>query len=279
MVTRLVEPNVDEGKYLDSVVEERQNGRHAQFFKDIRHEWKARASEYRKNFGNPEVIFPWADIAHRKETLINLYSSPAMESIHGAAIATLRARTLQLCPSCGEEGAPNTLDHYLPKERYPEFSILPHNLLPMCDTCQTSKGTKTVDELHRRIFIHCYYDEFVDRQIVDLRIGVPFSAPASIMLEPTEALAPEDADLVRRHLQGLEIVNRYHRFFRSEYLHLFRLVNMMRNNGQNVVEFLRIFREGERIRSVNSWRHVFYGGVLSNPNLVDFLVETELPAV
>jgi 5-methylcytosine-specific restriction endonuclease McrA len=279
MVTRLVEPDVDEAAYLDSVVDERQNGKHAQFFEGIRDQWKTRASRYRQNSGNPEVVVPWADVSHRKDAFINLYSSPAEKSIHGAVIATLRSRTLQLCPACGEEGSPNTLDHYLPKERYPEFSILPHNLLPMCDTCQASKGAQTVDALNRRMFIHGYYDEFVDRQIVDLRIGTPFNAPASISLEPTEALAQADADLVRRHLEGLKIVSRYHRFFRSEYLHLLRIVNMMRDNGQETVTFLRTFRDGERLRSVNSWRHVFYSGVLSSPDLVDFLEEAELPAV
>lgn len=279
MVKRLVEPDVDETIYLDSVVDERQNGKHARFFEGIRDEWKSRASGYRQNSGNPELIVPWVDVSHRKDTFINLYSSAAQESSHGAVIATLRSRTLQLCPACGEEGSPNTLDHYLPKEQYPEFSILPHNLLPMCDTCQASKGTQTVDVSNRRMFIHGYYDEFVDRQIVDLRIGTPFSAPASIALEPTEALTQANAELVRRHLQGLEIVSRYHRFFRSEYLHLLRLVNMMRGNQQEIVEFLQTFRDGERLRSVNGWRHVFYAGVLSNPDLLDFLKEAELPVV
>jgi hypothetical protein len=47
MVTRLPEPNVDEIAYLDSVVQERQNGKHAEFFEGIREEWKARASLFR----------------------------------------------------------------------------------------------------------------------------------------------------------------------------------------------------------------------------------------
>jgi hypothetical protein len=63
------------------------------------------------------------------------------------------------------------------------------------------------------------------------------------------------------------------------YLHLLRIVNMMRDNGQETVRFLRAFRDGERLRSVNSWRHVFYSRVLSSPDLVDFLEKAELPVV
>jgi 5-methylcytosine-specific restriction endonuclease McrA len=279
MVTRLPEPNIDEVVYLDSVVEERQSGKNASFFARIRNEWKARASHYRQNLGNPELITPWTAVAPRRDTFNNLYSSPADNSTQGGVIATLRARTLQLCPSCGEDGTPNTLDHYLPKDRYPEFSILPQNLLPMCDACQASKGTKTVDAANRRLFIHAYYDTFVDQQIVLLTIDAPYNAPASITLEPATTLNAADADLVRRHLSELEIINRYHRFFRSEYLHLLRIVNILRRTEQDVEQNLHNFRALERLRSVNGWRHIFYSGVLANPDLFAYLSQEQLPEV
>jgi 5-methylcytosine-specific restriction endonuclease McrA len=274
MVTLLIEPDIDEVAYLDSVVDERQNGQHSAFFTGIRDEWKARASHYRQNFGNPELITPWIEVAVRRGTFNNLYNAPADNSTHGSVIATLRARTLQLCPSCGEDGTPNTLDHYLPKERYPEFSILPQNLLPMCDTCQGSKGTKTVDAANRRLFIHVYFDAFVDKQIVFMAINEPFNAPASIT-----SLTATEADLVRRHLAELNIINRYHRFFRPEYLHLLRIVNMLRRTEQDVEQNLLNFCASERLRSVNGWRHIFYSGVLNNPELLSYLTNQQLPEV
>ncbi len=273
------EPNIDEIAYLDSVVQERQNGKHAEFFEGIRDEWKARASHYRQNFGNPELIAPWTEVAGRGKTFNNLYNSSADDSTHGGVIATLRARTLQLCPACGEEGTPNTLDHYLPKEQYPEFSILPQNLLPMCDACQTSKGNKTVDDSNRRLFIHGYYDAFVEQQIVVLTINEPYNAPASIELEPAADLPDAEAALVRRHLSELQIINRYHRFFRAEHIHLLRIVNSLRRTEQNVGQSLRNFRDLERLRCVNGWKHIFYCGVLTNPELLAYLTQEQLPEV
>ena len=43
-----------------------------------------------------------------------------------------------VCPFCGV-GTVNTLDHYLPKKRFPVFSVTPNNLIPACTWCQGAK--------------------------------------------------------------------------------------------------------------------------------------------
>jgi hypothetical protein len=68
------------------------------------------------------------------------------------------------CPLCGVGGA-NTLDHYLPKSKFPLFSVLPLNLVPACRDCNTGKQAdvpSTADEQS----IHPYYDHqrFFDEQ-------------------------------------------------------------------------------------------------------------------
>lgn len=39
------------------------------------------------------------------------------------------------CPFCGGIGTPSNLDHFLPKSHFPQFSILPFNLVPACRDC------------------------------------------------------------------------------------------------------------------------------------------------
>ena len=39
------------------------------------------------------------------------------------------------CPFCGGIGTPRNLDHFLPKAHFPQFSVLPHNLVPSCRDC------------------------------------------------------------------------------------------------------------------------------------------------
>lgn len=45
------------------------------------------------------------------------------------------------CPFCGGIGTPHNVDHFLPKSHFPQFSVLPHNLVPACRDCNMgSKG-------------------------------------------------------------------------------------------------------------------------------------------
>ena len=39
------------------------------------------------------------------------------------------------CPFCGGIGTQRNLDHFLPKAHFPQFSVLPRNLVPSCRDC------------------------------------------------------------------------------------------------------------------------------------------------
>ena len=51
----------------------------------------------------------------------------------------IRAASNGICPLCGIHGV-STLDHYLPKARYPMLSIYPKNLIPACRDCNSGKA-------------------------------------------------------------------------------------------------------------------------------------------
>lgn len=78
----------------------------------------------------------------------------------GKALARVRARALlsagKLCPYCQLEN-PQTLDHFLPKSRFQAFASFSSNLVPMCRTCNTLKGTKG-HVLAHQFFTHAYFD-------------------------------------------------------------------------------------------------------------------------
>lgn len=278
MVMRLNCPNADQDAFIDAVVDERQGGVNAPFFNGIKADWKARVQAYLAASGDPAVVQPWPAVQPHAKKFHNLYLHPTDGSIQEPVLTSLRSRTLQLCPACGEDGTPNTLDHYLPKQTYPEFSITAFNLFPMCDICQGEKGTNTVDAANQRLFLHPYFDQFIDMQVVQLEIGTPYEAPASMSITPHPALAAAQTALVARHLEHLGISTRYNHFFKDEYLRLLRLVRTMRQKGQSVTAHLELFCENALNKSINSWGHVFYAGVLANAGLMDFLEHGQLPA-
>ncbi|OLU16979.1 endonuclease [Pseudomonas sp. PA1(2017)] len=72
-----------------------------------------------------------------KSEFINLYDTyfvpekkPARESYEKILNAARES-----CPFCGGIGTPRNLDHFLPKAHFPQFSILPSNLVPSCRDC------------------------------------------------------------------------------------------------------------------------------------------------
>jgi hypothetical protein len=284
MVIRLERPQVElsDTDLIDRVVQERLNGRNREFFQNIHPHWRERVARYVAVGGNPEQIERWADVAAREvgNRFRNLYLNPQEGSIQKPILEKLRERTLDFCPACGEDGTPNTLDHFLPKEHYPEFAITTANLFPMCDICQGKKGTDTLSDAGERLFVHPYFDHFLNQQLVVLSIGEPFNAPASIDLAPPEDLPADIHGLVSRHLKHLDIEARYYHYFRASYLRLLRLVRQIRNKGLVVALQIEIFRDLALEKSVNSWGHVFYDGIMRNKDLLAYLeTEANLPQV
>lgn len=277
MVVRLECPDADQNAFIDQVVAQRQNGVNAAFFTGIQANWKLRVQSYRGCGGDPALIKPMAAFTAHAGRFQNLYLNPTEDSVQKPVLQALRSRIHQFCPACGEDGTPNTLDHYLPKQTYPEFSITAWNLFPMCDICQGEKGTKTVNAANERLFLHPYFDQLMDAQVVELKIGTPYNAPTSISVAPHSALAAAESALVGRHLDELNISKRFNHFFKSEYLRLLRLVKEIRDDGMDVTMMLGYFRRNAKDKSINSWGHVFYMAVLSNPALMDYLRDGQLP--
>jgi 5-methylcytosine-specific restriction endonuclease McrA len=77
-----------------------------------------------------------------KEELKNVYDSRMVRGSKNARdiYDLLSQSPFGKCPFCGF-GHTTTLDHYLPKAKYPQFSVLPFNLVPSCKDCNTGKST------------------------------------------------------------------------------------------------------------------------------------------
>ena len=148
----------------------------------------------------------------------------------------------------------------------------------MCDACQGAKLEKTGDLQAPRYFIHPYFDTFTIPQIVNLTIAPPFNTP-TFTLEPHPQLTAAESMLVTTHLRELEIAKRYIRFFRNEHRRLLKNVRGLRNSGQDVGATLAVFRAGAAIPTQNSWQHIFYTGVVENLDLLDYLINDDLPAL
>lgn len=75
-----------------------------------------------------------------KAALIDGYDNRtvAMKRLLADMVDTLPAANRDLCPYCSLDTNPE-LDHFLPKARFPEFSLHARNLFPICGPCNRRK--------------------------------------------------------------------------------------------------------------------------------------------
>lgn len=63
------------------------------------------------------------------------------------------------CPCCGGIGISAQLDHYLPKQKYPQYSAYPKNLIPCCRDCNEGYKKAIFATQEKDQLIHPYFDK------------------------------------------------------------------------------------------------------------------------
>lgn len=278
MVMQLPKPVACSLQLVRDIVRERQNGVNAEYFEGIKLEWVQRVTLYIQHSGSPEHVPQWRGLAiNRKKSFLNLYLAPDDDSAHGKVIAVLRDHKLNLCPACGEMGKPNTLDHYLPKGLFPQFCVTPLNLFPMCDACQKEKLEKTGGAAEPRFFLHPYFDAFISNQVLTITIEPPFDTP-SFVLNISNNLTPEQYSVLAAHVRELKIEERFAHFFKDQNMRTLKLVKSLRSAALPIEATLRSIEQSHQAPTLNSWEHIYYKGVVDNPDMIDYLANGQLPA-
>ena len=278
MVMQLPQPGACSIQLVHDVVDERQNGVNAAYFEGVRLEWLQRVNIYIQHRGSPEHVPKWNGLPlNRKKSFLNLYLAPDDDSAHGKVLAILRDHKLNLCPSCGEMGKPNTLDHYLPKGLYPQFCITPLNLFPMCDSCQKEKLEKTGTLNEPRFFLHPYFDAFIADQVLSITIEPPFDAP-SFTLNVATNITLEQRSVLSAHVRELKIEERFAHFFKEQNMRMLKLVKGLRQAGVPIEPTLRSIEQSHQAPTPNSWEHIYYKGVVDNLDMLEYLSNGQLPS-
>lgn len=122
----------------------------------------------------------------------------------------IKVSSREICPFCGGIGRALNVDHFLPKANYPQFSIFPGNLVPVCRDCNTGKSNK-VFPLKTVQPLHPYYDPqhyFSERWV---RASILTISPLTVgfLVEPPEHWNNEDSERVRNHFKEFDLSKRY----------------------------------------------------------------------
>lgn len=275
MATKLPLPLIDDLTLVYEIVKERTRNPNKDYFNCYKDTWKIRLNEYNHKNGNPENIINSTIVTYDKNKFINLYENPS-GTFKTDVRDVIESHHLNMCPFCGEAGRPGTLDHYLPKGKYPEFALLSTNLVPMCDICQRAdhKGSKVFDSDFKRLFLHPYFDLVDNFEILVLKIIGPYDKGTNFELKVKSNLQEPMKSLCQRHVCELKIDERYRNFFIDEYLNLKKNAKSLLLKGadkQIIVSFLEMFYDAAKLRSESYWPTVFYRSVLNNDSLLEYL--------
>ncbi|EKO3516613.1 hypothetical protein LA983_001033 [Vibrio fluvialis] len=175
------------------------------------------------------------------------------------------------CPFCGI-GEPTTLDHYLPKEEFPEYSVFSKNLIPICSACNSNyKGTKW-KEGSNRIFLHTYFDIIPDERFfkASITVGDKLSIDFSTVSVTSQVYF---SNLFSKHFEKLSLNKRYKRKAASEIKRKRRSLERIYRryeDAQDVSNALR--REASSLEvdySKNHWKPVLYRALSDSQEFCD----------
>jgi hypothetical protein len=161
-------------------------------------QWATRYDAYRSNGGNPWVVpevkfVPDVSVEQRQ-----LYENRKSTS----RFSKLRKMQLSSCPMCGSP-VTGTLDHFLPKEIFPEFSVMAANLVPACGHCNShAKGSTYKGTIPDERLIHPYFDTITSGDVWEVRILPPYDAATFEAVPHPNLDAPSNKRIVF-HLQAV----------------------------------------------------------------------------
>lgn len=184
-----------------------------------------------------------------------------------------------LCLMCGGLGM-GTLDHYLPKDDYAEFSIFSKNLVPAC-SCNTSRSTNVMGSETPQRAIHPYYDDFLNERLYQSVFTGDFLTPSI------------SVDIINNDHQNIEIL----RFHLDEVIKKNNIIGWfekiwqdLTDRGDDILDLVLVDQtidasnlsssiqrwiraKDKEYDTPNNWYSFFYQGLLSDDSRLDELAD------
>lgn len=170
------------------------------------------------------------------------------------------------CPYCGGigdigfDGELGTADHFLPKSRFPSYSVLPLNLVPACQVCNKGKGSNfPTNPSFQPLHPYLDKDRFFKEKwtVATLRdedpIVVDFDAA------PPASWSLNDQKRVIQHFRDCKLASRYRSRVSQE---LMPLISQRKSvlkilTPSDFKEFLMVVAQEPNL-PINGWKRTLY---------------------
>lgn len=168
------------------------------------------------------------------------------------------------CPYCGQREV-STLDHYLPKAKYPMYAITPYNLVPSCQDCNKCK-TDDVFKSREDETIHPYYDDFATERWIVSRMIEKEPVAFEFKVE-----CPSNWDNVKKeraniHFEKFRLNELYQPNASEEFISCLNGIKRLYKRGgkELVIEDLKEKIEDREAIRLNTWQAAMYQAIIDS---------------
>jgi len=219
-----------------------------------------------------ERVVPFTNFnSTEKEALLHCYTgnTKAVRELRNAIIKNQNIHYTTKCAYCGI-GDTNYLDHYLPKDNFPEYAVHSHNLVPCCSYCNEKKSMLFLDGDGIRKIFNPYFEEVGEEPIINCTLEC---------LETTlkgHLIIRDDIDnqVWLNHLSTLDLIRRYQNELpRVLCTIMYDIMVVCDEVGEDFTGSKRVInrklKEIERIQGRNSLEAIVYRAYLEVDQLFD----------
>ena len=167
-----------------------------------------------------------------------------------------------ICPICGIRMV-KTLDHYLPKSKFPTLSVTPSNLIPSCRDCNMDKRDNVAYD-SQNTPVHIYFDDVPNEPWLQVTVGDNLEILYYISCPDTWDVGLRSR--VEKHLDFYNLHELYSSHANGEVansIHMWKKTIIQSN-----LEVLKLSLidecESAELNDMNSWKSALYRGLVVN---------------
>lgn len=236
-------------------------------------------AHYINNSGNAINIVGQPITNDLKTGLIKNYNSPPKDLEH---LEDLRNSSPDICPMCGSNHA-GTLDHLMPKEDFPEWTVFSWNLVPACE-CNTKRGQTLIgNAANNERILHPYFDNVLGNRNISCTI-TPQDSYRIVNITIDCIATGTDLNAIQFHIEEVVkkagIVNWLEKQWIKIYqepttiiqtLDEYTIISDITELDQLLNKFLN--RLEKRHKTPNNWESVLIHGILRDNNIKQFIIQ------